>query len=448
MSDEPVTELDTPVNFELTRPTGSSLERAEACPVSFSLPQITKASVFAEHGTAKHAYIRALLIGMVPAKALESVPLDLRDECRAIDIRQIVGELATVRSEVSYAIDVRARTVVELGVNIHRQYDRKALEVLGRPLGLYEVPLTIDVEGRARDGFEIAGDVKTGFKPIVAAAVHRQIHAEVTARALAAGADVVAGRIYKIRESGDVVVDPHLFEPLELDEIGDELLEIQEGVIRARKRFQEREEFTMNPGPWCDHCNAAPVCPARVALARAVIEQAGDIVARLATMTPEQEWQAWQQVATGRKLFEEIHDSLKAIAAQRFMMNEPISNPDGTEYVKPLEIAKSNFNRESALALLRHFGATEEQINKLWVPFRFEQFRVVKTKKPVKKRAKKAELPAGPDLELRRLPAPLEAEPKLKALPMGEDRSPEQLALDGDAARSPTSRMRDRANDK
>jgi hypothetical protein len=428
---------ETIAGFSQSRPSGSSLERAAACPISFSLPQVTRAGIYAEQGTAIHAFIRARLIGTALIEALAFVPEDLRDTCRGIDLQKIVGEMAIVRSEISYAIDVKERTVRVLGENIHRQYEKAAKE-LGAPLTPYEVPLTLDAEGRTRDGVEIAGDVKTGWKAIVPVREHRQVRAEAYARALHAGADVVGARIWKVIEGGQIKTDPHLFEPLELDEVGDDMFEIIEGVHVARKRFQSDGEISMNPGPWCEHCPSAPLCPARIELARAIVTQGGSLVASLTKMTPEQEWQSWTMVSTAMRLFDEIKDSLKTIATQRFMQGEPISSPDGLEHVKPIEVTKSNFKRESALALLRELGADEDQIRMLWEPFTYEQFRVVKTKKPVKKRAKKTPELAAPDTTLRGLPA----------LPVHEDRSIEQLERDGDAARSPNARMREKEDDR
>jgi hypothetical protein len=388
--------------FSQTRITGSALERAEACPISFSLPIVTRAGVFAERGTVIHAFLRARLIGADLKTALEKVPDDEKDTCRGINVDELVGDLEIVRSEVAYAIDVRALTVRELGVNIERKYESAALEH-GGPLNDYEIPLTIDLEGRTRNGIEVAGDAKTGFRPILPAKVHRQVHAEVLARRIAAGVDVVSGKLFKIAEGGSIKIDAHLFEPLELDEIADELLEIVVGVQRARKRFQEREELVMNPGPWCEHCPAAPCCPARMDLARAIVTEGGKVVAALASLTPEQEWDVWQQVSAGRTLLEEIRDNMKLVARQRFMAGEPITSPDGSKIVKPIEKTKAGFNQQMALALLAQLGATQAQINRLWTPATYEEFRVVnapkaKALRTSKKKSPELEQPPQPKL--------------------------------------------------
>src|SRR5436189_4057491 len=91
----------TIAGFSQTRPTGSSLELADACPISFSLPQITRAGVFAEHGTAVHAFVRARLVGADLDQALEAIDEDTKETCRGINLDELVGDLEVVRSEVA-----------------------------------------------------------------------------------------------------------------------------------------------------------------------------------------------------------------------------------------------------------------------------------------------------------------------------------------------------------
>ena len=371
------------------RPTASSLERAEACPVSYSLPSVTNASEWAERGTAIHEFIRVRLANRPMDEALKSVPEEHRETCRGIDMHELVGDLAIVRSEVSYAIDVRARTVRELGVNIHRNYEKAAI-ALGKPLGPHEIPGTLDIEGRTRTGVEMAGDVKTGYRTVLPIVDHRQAQWEVLARYLAVDAPAVDGRIFKIDEAGAVRIDRHLFGGLELDTIGDELEEIHEGVIEARDAYQRDGTIRVSVGPWCSHCDSLMVCPAQTDLARAVTRDSGNIVAALTKLTREEEWIAIEQWKAGEKVLEAIGNIMKERATQRLMMNDPITSPDGSKYFGLVASKRSDFSKPLALALLHSLGATEEQIKSLWVPHPIESWRILNVKKAPKLTAKRS----------------------------------------------------------
>jgi hypothetical protein len=380
----------------------STIERDEGCPVSSSLPQITKNSAWAARGTRLHAFIAARLNNRPMVEALEHVEDEEKDTARGVDLHRLVGDLAVVRTEVSYAIDVRDRTVRELGRNIDRRYD-EAAAALGKPLGLYEIPGTIDLEGRTRLGVELAGDLKTGFRSVVPAADHRQLHWEVTARYLAAEASAVEGRIFKIREGGEVEIDSHLFGGMALDTIGDELFEIQQGVIAARNAYQDGGEIVVSPGHWCEHCPAFLVCPAQTELARAVTVEAGAVVARLTSMTREQEWEAIVQWKQGEKVLEAIGAIMKGRAVERMMMNDPITSPDGSKYFAPVKGTRSAFSQAHALALLRHLGATEDQIRALFIAHPTESWRMLNVpgaKKPKLTAKRKKEIEAEKATEL------------------------------------------------
>jgi hypothetical protein len=426
------------------RPTASSLERAEACPVSYALPQISKASEWAERGSAIHEFVRARLVNRPMVEALEHVPEELRDTCRGIDLHRLVGDLATVRSEVAYAIDVRERTARELGVNIHRKYEEAAI-ALGKPLGPYEIPGTIDVEGRTRLGVELAGDLKTGFRGVIPVVEHRQVHWEVTARALMAEAPAVEGRIFKVREGGEVEIDAHLFGGLELDETLDDLEEIHNGVIEARDAYQNHGEIRVMPGPWCDYCNANPVCPARTELARAVTINSGTVIAQLTKMTREQEWEAILQWKAGDKVLDAIGAIMKSRATQRNMMGDPITSPDGSKYFGPVNFQTSSFSKEHALALLRHLGADEDQIRGLFIPTPVEQWRILNVpgaKKP-KLTAKRAKA-----LEAEKAAAELAASAQPALLPEGRGipRTDDDEERRGNV-HNPGAAMREKANE-
>lgn len=414
--------------------TASALERVEACPASEALPKVTTASEWADRGSRLHRFIAARLANRPIEEAIEHVEEDERETARGIVLSSLVGDLETVTTETAYAIDVHERTARFLGRNIDREYEAAAL-ALGAPLTPFEICGTIDIEGRSRMGVEVAGDCKTGHKPQLPAVDHRQLHFEALARYMVADAPTVNGKIFQILQGGDVKVDAHLFEPLELDTILDELGDIHSDVGKAREAFQLREDVRVSPGPWCSHCNALPLCPAQTALARAVTVDAGQTVALLSTMTRDQEWTAIEQMKAGKKVLEAINAIMKTRAGQRFMMGDPITSPDGSKYFGPITMNRSDFSRPLALALLSELGATQEQINSLWVPHQDEQFRILNVKKS-----------KVPRLTAKKKKA-AELEPA-KVDEIYDTAAARHNETNEERGASPTDRMRDRANER
>ncbi len=362
-------------------PTLSALERAEACPVSFALPQVHEQDEDAERGHVIHAFLRRCISGASKESALEHVEDEHKDTCRGIEIRQVIGDFAEAHAEVAYAINTATLAECrELGHNIGRAYG---------PLAPYEIAGTIDVSGRLRVGRPAVGDFKTGWAKVKPAVDNRQIHGAVTAERILTGEDEIEGRIWHVRPSGEVVVDAHVFDAFELDEIASDVQRIHAGVLEARERFQNDGAIVVSPGEHCRRCPALLVCPAHVELARAMSGELDAITASLSKLTREQRWAAYQKMRSAEGIVEAIAKSLKAMAKQ-----EPFLSPDGEKEVYVGSSERTDFSRPLALSLLRELGATEEQVKKLWVPHNVESFRTRTLKKAPKKKKPK-ELPAA-----------------------------------------------------
>jgi hypothetical protein len=362
--------------------TASSLERAEKCPVSFALPQIHTEDEDAARGHVIHAFLRRIIDGVGVEEALKHVDEDNRDTCRGVELPKIIGDFASVRTEVAYALDVDTLTVRELGRNIGRDY-AGAAKKLGAPLKPSEIPGTCDVEGVTKRKLVVTGDFKTGYKPLAPIIAHRQTHFHAVVQRILHDVDEVEGRLWRIDESGAAYLDRHVFDAFALDDLVDDIVTIHEGVVRARNEFQEEGFIAVTPGKYCQHCPSMPVCPAYVELARACVTQAGTIVASLTKLTPEQKWNAWQFAKQGETLLKSVRKALSPMIRQ-----EPFLSPDGQKQIALVSYPKVDFSQTLALALIRELGGSEDQIKSCFVPKQIESFREVnapgakKKKKP------------------------------------------------------------------
>jgi hypothetical protein len=358
--------------------TASSLERAEACPASFWLPQIRKLTPDAERGTSIHAFVRRVLAGATVEASLAHLPEELRDCARAIDFRKLGGDLLDVRAEAAYLYNVETGEASFLGLNIDREYEQKAAE-LGVDISPMHIGVSVDFEGKTFQDIPVANEIKTGNE-VEACAENRQVHVETIVQHAATGREEVEARVLYIRPSGKVFIDPHVFTLIELEDIQDDLLEIHHGVYRAkgevRASMSGSGTLQLSPGDHCRYCPAFPVCPAQTAMVRAMSSDVSAIAGALATMSPAEKGMAHVKERHFRTLLDVVHDALKLDARQ-----EPIPLPDGKE-LREIVFPKEYFNRQDALALLRTKGATEEEIKALYQEREESQVRALKKPKP------------------------------------------------------------------
>lgn len=208
----------------------SKLELLDRCEGAFTLPWRDEPNVHSEAGNERHAADEdAISAGNVPDEYLERWP----------------G--LTWRAETSYMYDVSSDTARFLGAGIKRAYG---------PQGPFEVPGTIDVEGRG-NGMLVVIDRK-GFEEQAPAARHPQLTFLALAAARAQPAErIVIGIRPEIGAMDVAEIDP-MFD-LDLIAYENKQRVIRAAKVRGEARAGRVPEF--RTGRWCRWCPAFNECP-------------------------------------------------------------------------------------------------------------------------------------------------------------------------------------------
>lgn len=337
----------------MTLISASGAERVIQCAASVVLPQTYSSSDYADRGTGLHGFVRSVLTGIPIEAALAALPPEYRGTAERIQWRKLGSDLSDVRTEVAYAIDVRARTARELGQNIGRHYERHAITV-------DEMVGSDDIEGTRIDGVPVVLDMKFGYERVAPCEVNAQMLTYCLARYLLTGAPEIEGRICYVAPEGSIWVDSYTFTAFDLDGFADELEDAFDRVAGARRVYLAREDLNVATGEHCRYCGAMESCPAYVKLARAMLPEALTLEAAVETLTLDQAGVAWRKARDIEKLLDRVLEALKARARQ-----EPLPLGDD-KCVKEISYETGSFNREGALALLKAKGATDEEVGMLY----------------------------------------------------------------------------------
>ena len=340
----------------------SQLHRVLACPASELLPHIRSTSGRATRGTSIHAYIRRRIAGLSHDDAAVGVDKDHRLTCKGIDVEEIVAGLSQVACEVSYAFSLKGE-VRRIGVNLGREYPEEYLT------GEW-ITGTADLDAVGEEGRPVVEDFKTG-QGVPHPSVNPQILFFASCLQSLTGAAEVEGRIRYIRDDGSTYVESHIFDAFDLDAFRLDLRRTGLSVLEARQ--SGARSLPMATGGHCKYCPAIAACPAKTALARAMLPElraTGDI---LRSMTPEERGQAWVRAKEIESILDTVVSGLRDIA-----IVDPTPLPDG-KVLMAIESSRTSFDKEAAMTLLRELGATDEQIEACSKRSRFDVVKAVKT---------------------------------------------------------------------
>jgi Protein of unknown function (DUF2800) len=328
----------------------SATERTFACGASLALPRVHRTDRYAEKGHDIHSFVRAVLTGIPPATALERVDPEHRATCRKIEWHKLCADLGDLRCEASYALDVVARSARFLGLDIRREYERFGL-------GPNEVPGSDDIEGTRIDGVPVIVDLKSGYQYVTDAAENGQGLFFGAVKHLMLGADEVEFRIAKLKPDGQIrVVSSATYTAFEIDSYLDRYAEALVRARAARRVYLAGGMPDVSEGDWCGYCECHEACPAKSALARAMITTAADLESRVASLPLVEAGRAWN-------VYQQMRDTMSRIGAalESRARNEPL--PIGDEKVaREVSYEKTSFSSAGALELLKALGATDEQI--------------------------------------------------------------------------------------
>jgi hypothetical protein len=339
----------------------SAVERTLACAASLVLPRVEESDEYADRGHDLHAFTRAVLSGTSVEVAIQDVELEHRATCEHIDWRALVGDLTDIECESAFAIDVRARTARRLGFNVERQYESAAKRA-GKKLGAWEMPGSLDIAGRRKaDGARVVRDVKSGYQDVTPAVSNGQARYFGAAFHLLEGAPEVHFEVAKLKPSGAIWYGREAratFTALDVDTFLDELEAALGRVNAARKVFVAGGVPDVSAGAHCDYCSAADACPAKTALARAMLgELQGVEGQQIEAMALEQRGRAWE-LAIGeiKPLLDRVLKALKESIAR-----QPVPLSNGKQ-ARAVTYERENLVASLALALARELGASEEQV--------------------------------------------------------------------------------------
>lgn len=301
--------------------TGSSYERARACPTSEALPHAKSTNPDAERGHAIHEFLhcvhkaRALGNSTEVARyyALSKMPESVwREACEAIDLDALPTiDGAGYAAEVALAYDVELGTARELGRGLDRAYG------LLRPT---EIPLTADTLALSADGEGVfVSDYKSGARidRVTPAARNPQLLLGALAASRAYGRTSASVAIIHIDENGEPWFDRATFDEWTLDAFASEVRRVAHEVQHARDLIASGIMPDTNAGSHCRYCPAYVYCPEKIALAREMATAPLTLRENVSqALTPEMAGKAYHLVQRAKEVVNRAADALYAYAQE------------------------------------------------------------------------------------------------------------------------------------
>lgn len=308
-----------------TLPTFSALPRAFRCRLSTVLAKADHANEDAAAGQARHKFLEIVSIltkKNVPIDEAKASALDLalpahRPMLDLIPLDSL--QLEGVATEVAVAIEVRTGTVRELGRGLERDYS------LALPT---EVVGTIDRLALRGADAAYVGDYK-GRSHVANAMEDEQLVAGAYAASRLFGRRRVDVEVIRIID-GEPYHSGGRLEPFDLDSFFFRLQAVVERIGADRVAASTGDLPPAVTGPWCRWCPSLAYCPAKMALARAVLggdsQEIAEVVKKGQTyITKENAPRLHLLVAEAERILKAVKISL-----QDYARVQPFELADGT----------------------------------------------------------------------------------------------------------------------
>lgn len=356
--------------------TGSAGYDVAACPPRMAFPQVREpAGEPAVRGTALHLFAQQCTEDPKNREQhLSQVPDEWRHTARGMVLEDALDGITVQGCEVAFALDVKAQTCRLIGYNIERKY-AETLEANGEPpLGLYEIPFTVDVLGTASfTGVPAELDYKSG-QYVGEVEEHGQRRISAAGIMFYRRADAALSRIVYIKEDGTMIPDEFEFTIFDAYETCETMVKAIDAVIAARELFDRGIIPTVYPDrdKQCRYCSAFDYCPYWTNLARqTVIEvQAKAIpsVEDITAMSPEERGLALDRAKNVLKVFRDIEEKLRQAAYKG-----PLPIDDKYEYRAEGRDGKHYFDdaamRGEFIKLLYASGLDQEEVDAYMAKF-------------------------------------------------------------------------------
>lgn len=331
-------------------PTFSALPRAFRCRMSTVLPRVDHESEAAHAGTVRHRFLQRITelagagksVEQARELALSEVELDdERDACAMIPVE--ILQLEGVAAEVAVAIDLETGTARELGRGIERDYQGvRPSEIVG----------TIDRLALLGDDGAYVGDWK-GRSHRRQADQDEQLLAGALAAARLYGRTWVRLEVIKLID-GEPFHSEGKVQAFDLDAYELRLQELQARIIADRNAYRAGDLPPAETGDHCTYCSSAPYCPARFAVARAVLGGDSQEILALAKqgaayITDENAVRLLELISTGEKVLKVVKEAVADHARAH-----PVALPDGRVYgVNPESTEREITDGRKAAAVLQ-----------------------------------------------------------------------------------------------
>lgn len=292
------------------------------CVASQVLPRVDTSSYAAEVGTAKHAYAAAIVSGATREDALDAVPEEHRAACLTLS-EATLESMRGLETEVAYALEVETGAVRRLGKDLGRSYG---------DIAPFEIAGTFDycgLSGKRADATSaaIVYDLKTGLGDIGEAADSWQLRVGASVIATHAGLDEAEVGLVWLREGFAPRWSSARFDALDMAGHRNGLRELW-GRIKAAAAALERGEMPqLREGSHCAYCPARLSCPAKMALIRSAVADAGAQLRTMAEMlklaTPEELSSAYAKALPFIEAAEQLRGAFREVATERPFVTRP-----------------------------------------------------------------------------------------------------------------------------
>jgi hypothetical protein len=297
-------------------PTASGAQRAMECVASQLLPRTERSGRAADVGTAKHSYCEAIVNGSTREAALDAVAEEFQATCLAIP-DSALESMKGLETEVAFALDCETGAVRRIGAKLQRAYGE---------LKPYEIAGTFDYAGKACD-CAVVYDLKTGLSDIGEAADSWQLRIGALAVAAWAGLDEAEVGFVWLREGFAPKWSTARFDALDLAEFRSELHELWLRIREGSARLQAGQMPPLREGSHCTHCPARLSCPAKMALIRSAVADAGAQLRSMAEMlraaTPEELSAAYAKASPFIEAAEQLRGAFREVATERPFATRP-----------------------------------------------------------------------------------------------------------------------------
>jgi hypothetical protein len=328
----------------LNFPSGSSIDRAFACPPSMVYEHLRElgSAHWSRRGSALHLFLSSVpRVGR--EAALELVSPEYREACEAIELEKLPAvEPEAYAYEVAMAYDIDTEEARELGRNMER-HEAYALARPGEVVG------TMDVVGLAGDSVVVL-DYKTGYRWFESIETNGQLLFYLLTACRTYGRKRGDVGVIRLDQEGhpyflwasitEEMLNAFAQKLRDLRDTG-ELLELQHA------RGERLEPVT---GDHCQYCPAVHACPAWQKLARSMTSPEDDGMG-MPELGPETAPLYIEAIKRGRKVLDRIEKALDLYAEQ-----SPVDLGGGWEY-GPHPFPNREWTLSKALPVLtEHLG--------------------------------------------------------------------------------------------